>query len=42
MIKSIFTNLSKIDHEPAFFNLLLYLRSEKNRVKINFHDIVDG
>lgn len=42
MLKSIFTNLSMIDHEPTFLNLVLYLRCEKNRVKINYHDILDG
>jgi hypothetical protein len=35
-------NISKIDHESTFFNLIIYLRSEKKKVKINYQDIIDG
>lgn len=42
IIKSIFANLKNIDHETSLLNLLVYLRSEKNKVAINLKDIQEG
>lgn len=42
IIKSILKNFSNIDHEPTLFNLLVLLRSEKNKVSINLKDVNEG
>jgi hypothetical protein len=42
ILKSIFLNLRNMEHQPTFFNLLVYLRSEKNKVKINLKDLREG
>jgi hypothetical protein len=40
--RTVILNLSKIDYEVTFFNLLTLLRNERNRTKLSLQDIVDG
>jgi hypothetical protein len=42
LVRSIFKNINKIEHEPTLFNLIVYLRREKNKLKINLLDLMEG
>lgn len=39
IISSILVNFSRINHEATLLNLLVYLRSEKNKVSLNLKDV---
>lgn len=39
---SILKNFINIEHQPTLFNLLVYLRSQKNKMKMNLCDIMQG
>ncbi len=40
IVKSILANISSIEHEPTLCNLLLFLRGQKNKVSLNYQDVV--
>lgn len=42
IIRSILTNLRSIEHQSTLFNLLVYLRGEKNKAKISLSDLQEG
>lgn len=42
ILSSIISNLSKIEHDATFFNLLVFLRNEKNKIRMNLGQIMKG
>jgi hypothetical protein len=42
IMKSILLNFGRIEHEPTLLNLLVCLRSEKNKVSLNLKDVNEG
>lgn len=42
IVSNILLNIARIEHQPTLFNLLVYLRSEKNKVRITFDDLRKG
>jgi hypothetical protein len=42
IVRNILLNIAKAKHESTFFNLLVYLRSEKNKVRIALCDLRQG
>lgn len=42
IVKNILLNIAKVEHESTLFNLLVYLRSEKNKISINLSDLKQG
>jgi hypothetical protein len=39
IVKSILLNIARVDHQSSLFNLLVYLRSEKNKIRISLNDL---
>lgn len=42
LIKSIIFNFKNIRNESTLLSLLIYLRMQKNKIKISFEDVVKG